>query len=54
LTLFSKWKPEIEEVFENRVMKIIFGPKRAKVTGERKTKRKFSFIICTLHLISLG
>jgi hypothetical protein len=40
-------------VFENRVLRRIFGPKRDEVTGEwRKLHR--NFIICTHPQISLG
>jgi hypothetical protein len=38
-------------VFENGVLRGMFGPKRDEVTGER---RKLQFIICTHHQISLG
>jgi hypothetical protein len=36
-------------VFENRVLRIIFGPKRGEVIGEWR-----SFIICAHYQISLG
>jgi hypothetical protein len=36
-------------VFENRVLRRIFGPKREAVTGEDCIMR--SFITCTLHQI---
>jgi hypothetical protein len=36
-------------VFENRVLRRIFGPKRDEVTGEWR-----NFIICTHPQISLG
>jgi hypothetical protein len=35
-------------VFENKVLRRIFGPKRDKVTGE------WSFMLCTPHQISFG
>jgi hypothetical protein len=39
-----RWK-----VFENRVLRRIFGPKREEVAGEECIMR--SFINCTLHQI---
>jgi hypothetical protein len=39
-------------VFENRVPRRIYGPKRDEVTGENCTVR--SFIFCTHPQISLG
>jgi hypothetical protein len=39
-------------VFENRVLRRIFGPKRDEVTGEWRKLR--NFIICTYPQISLG
>jgi hypothetical protein len=39
-------------VFENRVLRRIFGPKRDEVTGEGCTMR--NFIICTHPQISSG
>jgi hypothetical protein len=41
-------------VFENRVLRIIFGPKRDEVTGEWRKLHSGSFIICTHPHISLG
>jgi hypothetical protein len=38
-------------VFENRVLRRLFGPKRDEVTGEW---RRGSFIICSHHQILLG
>jgi sorting nexin-29 len=35
-------------VFENRVLRRVFGPKRDEVTGEWKTR---SFMICTRHQV---
>jgi hypothetical protein len=40
-------------VFENMVLRRIFGPKREEVTGGWKKCMKRSFIICTLHQILL-
>jgi hypothetical protein len=41
--------------FENRVLRIIFGPKRDEVTGEwRKLHNERNFIICTHSQILLG
>jgi hypothetical protein len=39
-------------MFENRVLRRMFGPKRDEVTGESCTVG--SFIICTHHQILLG
>jgi hypothetical protein len=41
-------------VFENRVLRRIFGPKRDEVTGECRKLHNGSFIICTHHQILLG
>jgi hypothetical protein len=48
LTLREK---HILRVFENRVLRRIFGPKRDEIMGEW---RMLSFIICTLHQTLLG
>jgi hypothetical protein len=48
------WSPTLREehrVFENRVLRGIFGPKRDDVTGECTMR---NFIICTHPQISLG
>jgi hypothetical protein len=39
-------------VFENRVLRRIFGPKRDEVTGENYIMR--SSMICTAHPILFG
>jgi hypothetical protein len=36
-------------VFENRVLRRIFGPKRDEVTGERRKCIMRSFMICILR-----
>jgi hypothetical protein len=41
-------------VFENRMLRGIFGPKRDEVTGEWRKLHSGSFIICTHHQILLG
>jgi hypothetical protein len=42
-------------VFENRVLRGIFGPKRDEVTGGlRKLHIERSFMICTPHPILCG
>jgi hypothetical protein len=41
-------------VFENRVLRRIFGPKSDEVTGEWRNCTMGSFIICTHHQILLG
>jgi hypothetical protein len=41
-------------VFENRVLRRIFGPKKDEVTGEWRSCTVRSFIICTNLQISLG
>jgi hypothetical protein len=43
------------KVFENRVLRGIFGPKREKATGDwRKLHMTSSSIICNFHQILLG
>jgi hypothetical protein len=42
------------KVFENRVLRGIFGPKRDEVTGDWRKLHNGSFIICTHHQILLG
>jgi hypothetical protein len=41
-------------VFENRVLRRIFGPKRDEVTGEWRRFLTRSFILCTPHQIIFG
>ena len=41
-------------VFENRVLRRIFGPKRDEVTREWRKLHNEDLKICTLHPISLG
>jgi hypothetical protein len=41
-------------VFENRVLRIIFGPKSDEVTGKWRKFHSESFIICTHPQMSLG
>jgi hypothetical protein len=41
-------------VFENRVLRRIFGPKRDEIAGDREDCIMRSFITCTLHQILLG
>jgi hypothetical protein len=41
-------------VFENRVLKRIFWPKRDKVTGDGEDYIMGSLMICTLHQILFG
>jgi hypothetical protein len=41
-------------VFENRVLKTIFGPKGDEVTGERRKLQMGSFINFINHQILLG
>jgi hypothetical protein len=41
-------------VFENRVLRRIFGLKWDEVTGEWRKWHSRNFIICTDHLILLG
>jgi len=38
-------------VFENRVLRRIFGPKTEKVAGSWRRLHNEDFIICTLHKI---
>ena len=41
-------------VFENRVLRGIFGPKRDGVTGEYRNYIMRSLMICTAHQILFG
>jgi hypothetical protein len=41
-------------VFESRVLRRIFGPKRGKVTGELRKLYGGGFVICTHRQILLG
>ena len=41
-------------VFENRVLRRIFGPKRDEVTGKWRKLHNESLMICTAHLILFG
>jgi hypothetical protein len=41
-------------VFENKVLRRIFGPKRDEVTGEWKDCITRRFMLCTPHQISFG
>jgi hypothetical protein len=41
-------------VFENKVLRRIFGPKRDEVTGGGEDYITRSFILCTPHQISFG
>jgi hypothetical protein len=41
-------------VFENKVLRRIFGPKKDEVTGEGESCTMRNFIICTCPQISLG
>jgi len=41
-------------VFENRVLRRIFGPKPDEATGERENYIMRSLMICTAHPILFG
>jgi hypothetical protein len=41
-------------VFENRVLRRIFGPKREEVAGSWEDCTVRSFITCTIHQVLLG
>jgi hypothetical protein len=41
-------------VFENRVLRRIFGPKREEVAGPGEDSVTRSFVTCTLHEMLLG
>jgi hypothetical protein len=41
-------------VFENRVLRRIFAPKRDEVTGEWRRLNTENFMLCTPHHISFG
>jgi hypothetical protein len=43
-----------QRVFENRVLRKIFGLKRDEVTGEWKNFTMRSFMICTPHPLLCG
>ena len=51
LTLRKKRRPK---VFENRVLRRVFGPKRDEVTGEWRKLGNELTDICTLHPILFG
>jgi hypothetical protein len=50
----SRKGKNILRVFENRLLRRIFGPKRDKVTGGWRKLYNESFITFTLHQILLG
>jgi hypothetical protein len=39
-------------VFENKVLRTIFGPKKDEVTGEWRRLHNKEFLLCTPHQIS--
>jgi hypothetical protein len=41
-------------VFENKVLRRIFGPKRDEVTGSGEDYITKSFMLCTPHQVSFG
>ena len=41
-------------VFENRVLREIFGPEREEVTGSGENYITKSFMVCTAHQILFG
>jgi len=41
-------------MFENRVLRRIFGPRRDEVTGEWRKLRTEELIICTPHPVLFG
>jgi hypothetical protein len=48
-------REELRPVFENRMLRRIFGPKRDEVTEEwKKNYIMRSFMICTAHPIFFG
>ena len=49
--LLTLWEECRLRVFENRVLKRIFGPKRDKVPGEWRKLPNEELIICTPHPI---
>jgi hypothetical protein len=56
---YETWSLTLREehrlrVFENRVLRRIFGPKRDEVTGQWRNFHFGSFIICSHHQILLG
>ena len=51
---FTLRKEHRPRVFDSRVMKKIFGPKRGEVTGSREDYITSSFMIFTPHEIFFG
>ena len=56
---FETWPITLREehrlrVFENRVLRRIFGPKKDKVTGSRENYIMRSLMICTAYPILFG
>jgi len=41
-------------VFENRVLRRVFGPKKDEITGEWRKLHNESLMICTPHQILFG
>jgi hypothetical protein len=53
------WSPTLREerrlnVFENRVLRRVFGPKRDEITGNGENYIMRSLMICTLYPILCG
>jgi len=48
------WEEHKLRVFENRVLRRIFGPKRDEVTGSGENYVTSSLMICTAHQILCG
>jgi hypothetical protein len=39
------------KMFENRVLRKIFGPEKGKVTGDWRNRSRRSFMTCSRHLM---
>ena len=48
------WEERRLRVFENRVLRGIFGPKRDEVTGNGENYTMRSLMICTCHSVLPG
>ena len=52
--MISGYKERRLRVFENRMLRRVFGPKRDEVTGEWRNYIMRSFVICTPYPILCG
>jgi hypothetical protein len=54
LNILQKYEEHRLRVFENRVLRRIFGPKRDEVTGGWRNCIMRSCMVCTLRPVLLG